>query len=470
LIKKITATTRRTQCRRRVVAVNKKTMRILFAFCLHFIWHLTLAQTYTSWITGDTADATPTGYLPGLVLAGGGGDNDPAMTWMLERAAGGDVVVIRASGSDGYNNYFFNQLGVSVNSVETIRFDSGAAAYDPYVQQRIQEAEVLFIAGGDQYVYFEYWKDTPIGQIIQDLLTEKQITVGGTSAGMAILGQAYYAPSQLGVLSNEALGDPFHEYMDVLGWKDFLEAPFMAHTVTDTHFDQRDRAGRTTTFLARLTHDHGFRAKGIAANEYTAVCIDENGIGRVFGEYPQYPDDLVYFLQVNCHAPIEPETCTPGEPLHWVRNEEAVKVYVVPATESGAHTFDLKDWTTATGGAWENWWVENGDLVKSTGAEPADCAGWTSVGDAGYGMRDARFEVFPNPFQDEIFVKVPDITSPVKWQLFSATGTLLRSGQTGPSAHFSIPAAGIPPGIYILNLQSAVISARFRILKSSPSN
>ena len=427
---------------------------------------LLLAQsTYTSWITGDTADATPTGYLPGLVLAGGGGDNDPAMAWMLERADGGDVVVIRASGSDGYNNYFYSQLGVSLNSVETIRFDSAAAAYDPYVQQRIQEAEVLFIAGGDQYDYYQYWKETPIGEIIQDLLTEKQITVGGTSAGMAILGQAYYVPSLLGVLSSEALGDPYHEYMDVLGWDDFLQAPYMTHTITDTHFDQRDRAGRTTAFLARLTQDHGFRAKGIAANEYTAVCIDENGIGRVFGEYPQYPDDLVYFLQVNCQSPIEPETCTPGEPLHWVRSQQAVKACVAPATESGAHTFDLNDWMTATGAAWENWWVENGELKKSTGAEPADCAGWTSVRDTGYEIRDTGFRVFPNPFQEEIFVKYPHRFYSVEWQLYLPTGILLRAGQAGPSAQFSIPAAGIPPGIYILNLQSAGKNAQFRLLK-----
>ena len=34
---------------------------------------------------------------------GGGTDVDALFTWMSDRAGGGDSVVIRASGADGYN-------------------------------------------------------------------------------------------------------------------------------------------------------------------------------------------------------------------------------------------------------------------------------------------------------------------------------------------------------------------------------
>ena len=44
---------------------------------------------------------------------------------------------------------------MNVNSVETIRFENASAASDPYVVQQINNAEILFIAGGDQYVYQE---------------------------------------------------------------------------------------------------------------------------------------------------------------------------------------------------------------------------------------------------------------------------------------------------------------------------
>ncbi|HET8962849.1 MAG TPA: hypothetical protein VFM99_03075 [Chitinophagales bacterium] len=54
--------------------------------------------------------------LSGIVLAGGATHNDDAMIWMLQRAAAGDVLVIRASGEDGCNDYFFSDLGVEVNS------------------------------------------------------------------------------------------------------------------------------------------------------------------------------------------------------------------------------------------------------------------------------------------------------------------------------------------------------------------
>ena len=213
----------------------------------------------SSWITGDPEDATDVNFQSGIVLAGGGTDNDDAMTWMLNRAGGGDVVVIRASNSDGYNNYFFSELGVTINSVETIRFNSVDAATDPYVLERLEQAELLFIAGGDQYDYYQYWKDTPIENAINFLINQKRITVGGTSAGMAILGNAYYTPPGGSAKSEEVLVDPFHPNLDILGNADFINQPLLQNVITDTHYDQRDRNGRHVVFLARLIQTHGER-------------------------------------------------------------------------------------------------------------------------------------------------------------------------------------------------------------------
>nr|MCU0404901.1 hypothetical protein [Chitinophagaceae bacterium] len=72
-------------------------------------------------ITGDTADIK-TATSPGLLLAGGGGDVDEAMRWLLQRSGGGDVVIIRASGGTGYNKYLY-ELG-KVNSVESLLINS----------------------------------------------------------------------------------------------------------------------------------------------------------------------------------------------------------------------------------------------------------------------------------------------------------------------------------------------------------
>ena len=59
---------------------------------------------------------------------GGATEDDNAMKWFLEQANGGDVLILRTSGSDGYNQYFYSQLGISVNSVETIVFDNASAS------------------------------------------------------------------------------------------------------------------------------------------------------------------------------------------------------------------------------------------------------------------------------------------------------------------------------------------------------
>ena len=362
----------------------------------------TVAQSYTSWITGDTADANVLAPLPGAVLAGGGGDNDEAMAWMLARADGGDVLVLRASNSDGYNNYFFSQLGVVVNSVETIRFDGPEASSDPYVIRRIREAEVVFMAGGDQFDYYEFWKDNEIEEALRYLIHEKAITLGGTSAGMAVLGHYYYAPSSLGVVASEALSDPYHPFMDVLGGEDFLDVPYLEHTITDTHFDQRERAGRTMTFLARMVQDFGIRAKGIAANEYTAVAIDENGIARAFGEYPEFEEDQIYFMQALCESPLEPEQCVAGQPLDWQKGGQAVKVLRIPATLDGSGFIDLKDWETQEGGEWEHWYVENGQLVQEPNGTKPDCADFVSTEDPIFAP---SYTVSPNPFQEGFWLE-----------------------------------------------------------------
>src|SRR5829696_5221604 len=122
-------------------------------------------------IIGDAADINKP-VAGGIVLMGGGTDVDAAFKWMIERSGGGDVVVIRASGTNAYNPYI-NSLGV-VNSVETLKIDSRELANNDTVAGIIRNAEMLFIAGGDQSNYMRYWKGTKTEQAINYLLSEKK--------------------------------------------------------------------------------------------------------------------------------------------------------------------------------------------------------------------------------------------------------------------------------------------------------
>ena len=179
--------------------------------CTVFIYlvHLqAFGQTYTSYFTGDTSDVSPT-PKGGICLMGGSVENDVAMKWFLRQASGGDIVVIRASGTNGYNNYMFTDLGETVNSVESIVTPSVTAANEAYVVRRIREAEGLWIAGGDQANYVNFWKNGPIRDALNYLINQKKAVIGGTSAGMAVLGGAYFAALNGTITSEAALANPF---------------------------------------------------------------------------------------------------------------------------------------------------------------------------------------------------------------------------------------------------------------------
>lgn len=289
-------------------------------------------DTLKRYLTGDAADVS-TKTKPGLVLAGGGGDVAPAMKWMLERSGGGDVVVIRSSGADGYNKYLFDLH--PINSVESIVIDSKAKANDPSVIAAIRNAEALFIAGGDQWNYVNYWKDGPVEDAINYLLNEKKVPVGGTSAGLAILGGSYFSAQNDGVNSAEALSNPYHKKVTV-GSNDFLQAPFLQNTITDSHYSQRKRQGRHLVFMATMMKQGSkHKVRGIGLDEATAICVDEKGIGKVFGK------NYAYFLQSEKGSP---EDYASGKPITWYNNQKAVKVQKLQATNTGSNSFQLKKW------------------------------------------------------------------------------------------------------------------------------
>jgi len=362
-------------------------------------WKAATAQTYQSWRLGSST-SVETEHQSGLILAGGGRDHDGAMKWMLEKANGGDVVVIRTSGSNGYNNYFFSELGVSINSVETLLLNSRSAANDPYVAQRIREAEVLFIAGGDQTTYYDNWKNTATHSAIQYLISEKKACIGGTSAGMAILGECFYIPQNSGVTWSEALQNPFHPNMQTIGFGDFLDIPLLKNTITDTHFDQRTRTGRLITFMARMENNFGINSKAIACNERTAVGLEEDGTVIVFG--PGRPGDFVYFVKSTCDLPAsKPEVCLPNTPLTWDKDNKALLVVRMIGTEEGAKGFNFLTFEESApyNGIFLNWYVVNG-LLRQIAATTVDCEITTQVNEEK--KTNWIFEIMPNPIENEL--------------------------------------------------------------------
>lgn len=421
-------------------------MKNIYIFIFLIATQICIAQNYTSYFTGDTTDVNPTPF-GGTVLMGGATENDSAMVWFLKRANGGDIVVIRASGADGYNDYFYTDLGIPVNSVETIVTTSLAAALDPYVEDKIRKAEGLWIAGGDQFNYVSFWKNNVIEDAINYLINDKKAVVGGTSAGMAIQGQAYFDAANGSVTSAAALANPYNSQVSI-GYNDFLNTPILENVITDTHYNSPDRKGRHVTFMARMMQDFGLNAKGIACNEYVSVCIDTNNIARVYGEYPAYPDEIAFFIQVNCVMPNTPEQCSTGVALNWQRNNEALKVYKVPGTMTGDYTFDLNDWLSGTGGTWENWFVNNGVFSSSAGTAP-NCNPVSLRNKTNF-----EFNIYPNPGND--FLQINGKIEICLIELFQLDGKRLKSIKLPiNTTNYTLNLSDFEAGMYVLSISDS---------------
>jgi cyanophycinase-like exopeptidase len=412
-----------------------------------------VAQTtlYTSYFTGDTTDVT-TNHEAGILLAGGATDNDEAMQWFLQRAAGGDVLVIRASGADGYNDYLFGELGVTVNSVQTLLTTTLEAANEPYVAQQIRNCEALFIAGGDQARYVNFWRNGPVEDALRYLIHEKKATIGGTSAGMAIMGDAYFSALNGTVTSAQALNNPYDTKVQI-GWGDFLDHPLLDNTITDTHFDSPDRRGRLTAFLARMMTDADMNPRGIGAEEYTAIGITPDGIASVFGQYPQ-ENDNVLFVATNCLADtLMPETCVPGSPLHWVRNEQALRAFRMQAAPGGVNKFDLNTWQPIgeNNGFWQYMWVESGGLSVFFGDIPACEISATPT----LSSELLPIQISPNPVIDELNIQLAETPDERLYlTLFSTDGKVVWTGSTERSTH-TIWVGNQPAGIYVLQVRGS---------------
>lgn len=288
----------------------------------------------------------------GIAMMGGGHDLDEAFRWLCRKANGGDFLILRASGSDDYNSYV-NGL-CKLNSVATLIIPSRAVAQEPAVANIIREAEAVFIAGGDQARYINFWKGTPVQDAINVDIAHG-VPIGGTSAGLAVLGQFVYGaladkPDDKDLDSIQVLLDPFVDRVTLI--RDFLRIDLLDNTLTDSHFVKRDRMGRSLGFLARIEQAAWSKdPREIAIDEKSAVLVDGEGKATVVGTGAG-----AYFI----HPSRAPETCKKGLLLTFSR----ISIYKAP---SGAQ-FNLLSWT-GSGGTSYLLSVEEGQIHSTQSGE-----------------------------------------------------------------------------------------------------
>jgi cyanophycinase len=277
---------------------------------------------------GATTDSSGALQGPGLVLMGGGSDVDAAFTWMRGTlgpggARFGDVVVLRASGSNAYDSYVYGLA--PFNSVQTILLPPPSTLADLQLAAGLVDgAEAVWFAGGDQSRYAA-WAGTPLMAAVQRVYQRGGV-VGGTSAGLAMLGQFAFDARVGGVTSSEALADPFRA--DMTFTRDALAFPLLAGVVTDSHFGPRDRFGRLTAFMARQVADGAASSVlGIGVDEATAVLVDKTGRGVLVRQGAS--TGAAYFVTGSAAT-----QCAQGQPLVYPG-------LTVTRLDSGAQYYDV---------------------------------------------------------------------------------------------------------------------------------
>lgn len=316
----------------------------------------------------------PVDYLPcgayalptrAAVLMGGGLDVKEAFRWMIERMADcgsgltgrpGNLLVIRAGGNPAYDSFIY-KLG-KLAAVQTVVVPTVDAANSTELEGYIRKAGAIWFTGGDQGDYYNFWKGTLLERVLSDHVRTYGIPVGGTSAGMMILSQYAYIAYPSTITSAEALADPFKPDAVTIK-RDFWTygTPFepLSGTVTDSHFDARDRMGRLLTFLARVIGDgwsSAATARAIGVDQETALLMSTTpgsaGAPSVTLRTVANPgvDGAAYLLRAASNSSL---VLAPGLPLTFTR----VQVRKLPAI-SAPSTYELN--------------VDGGQLSSSTGS------------------------------------------------------------------------------------------------------
>jgi len=218
-----------------------------------------------------------------LLLVGGGAEDygswsDTPYGWFVMRADSEKIINIDADeASDWYPDYF-KSLGASLDS-KRLQIANRTAANDSSVYEELISANGIFIEGGDQYDYISNWKGTLVEDAIHHVFTRGG-AIGGSSAGLAILGEIVFSARYGSAYPELTAYDPYDR--DIQFEDNFLS--ILPDVLTDSHFYSRGRIGRLVPMLARRIQDNDEEnITGIGISDKTALCIESDLTATAYG-------------------------------------------------------------------------------------------------------------------------------------------------------------------------------------------
>jgi beta-aspartyl-peptidase (threonine type) len=165
--------------------------------------------------------------------------------------------------------------------VTSLSITTREQANDPRIVQLVRGADALWFGGGAQSLYQKVWKGTRLFNEFV-VAASSSVAIGGTSAGMAILGELSYIDLPWdSVKSRFATSEPRDPRVNVvsqggdrlpfIGLSSTVNAPLRS-IVTDTHFSGRNRMGRLATFMTKAASRP---MMGVGVDEDTGLLIEK---------------------------------------------------------------------------------------------------------------------------------------------------------------------------------------------------
>lgn len=222
-----------------------------------------------------------TGAQGYICAVGGGGENnndwsDAPYSWIVQKSGYGKVIVLSVNDETSWIPNYFVSKGASHSS--NLKINSRTLANSQAIYDSIFSASAVFIKGGDQYDYINYWKGTLTEDAIR-AVWQRGGVVAGTSAGAMVLSE-FIISAKYGSLSPEsALSNPFVQAGHIE--TDFLN--LASGLIFDTHFIERARQGRLVAQMVKLFNEGHTSVRGVGIDDRTAICISPNGKGIVMG-------------------------------------------------------------------------------------------------------------------------------------------------------------------------------------------
>lgn len=202
----------------------------------------------------------------GTLFIIGGGDRDDSLMQQMIQVSGwkkGDIMVaIPLSSTYDSAYHWINDQLQQMTGQACVRFDS-AAIHDVAKLDSLRNAKIIFIGGGDQSRMMKLIEGSTVKKMIQEAY-RNGATIGGTSAGAAIM-------SELMITGNQLLDTLYQSTFPVLRSEnvELVEGlGLLDSVIIDMHFVARSRYNR---LFSAIMEKPSYQCIGI--DEATALIV-----------------------------------------------------------------------------------------------------------------------------------------------------------------------------------------------------